>query len=101
MIDVISNVISHKRQHGKGITAHFTKIAKCGGCHFASHRCSQVNPKTPIEGLINKWNSLAPAASKNESTDGYSLFIVPVLVEDGILSGRRCKSRIRMGGRPI
>ena len=51
--EVITHVVTAKRQHRHRIAAHLADCARSGGGHLRTHRCANVNTTRPVERLIN------------------------------------------------
>lgn len=93
---VFPKVVAKERPHCKWVSHHCFGFMFSSCSSFRRHGWCNEHPMLPVEGLVYQGNSLWASATKQNCTNGYPLWILPILVHDWAVTDWCTKPWIRM-----
>src|SRR5690606_10883682 len=92
MIEVRAHVVAAKWQHGEGIAAHYSLLARRRSRRFRTHGGSHVDAFNPIASLGDQWHGVRAPTAKNEGVNWHTRRVIPLGVDDRVLIGSHGKA---------
>src|SRR5271156_5143298 len=99
MPEVVAHVVPAERQHSHRITPYLANRRSRSRRSLRAHRCPNIDPRRPIERLINKRHCRRPPPTKDEGRNGHTVGILPVRIHRGTLASRRSKATVGVSRR--
>ena len=81
MLEIISNVVTTKRNHREWVSTDNTYLANNGSSRLRSHRGGLIDSILPIEGLNNQGRRVSTTAAEQKRRNRNSVGIIPLRIK--------------------